>query len=67
MIIVYDTSSAESRNFHNRRSLTCGMQEYRCLKGRTSSRASRSAFQAVGTGFGATSASRWHCGYENSA
>ncbi|MDR2765348.1 MAG: hypothetical protein LBB90_10010, partial [Tannerella sp.] len=43
------------------------MQEYRCLKGRTSSRASRSAFQAVGTGFGATSASRWHCGYENSA
>jgi hypothetical protein len=21
----------------------------------------------VGTGFGATSASRWHCGYENSA
>jgi hypothetical protein len=42
MIIVYDTSSAESRDFHNRRSATCGM-------------------------FGATSASRWHCGYENSA
>jgi hypothetical protein len=33
------------------------MQEDRCPKGRPSSRASRSAFQAVGTGFGATSAS----------
>jgi hypothetical protein len=77
MNIVYDTQSAESRNIHNRRSATCGtenvsqslparqylrncvhvsdllLQKY-CLSGNMKR-------------FSSLYASRWHCGYENSA